>query len=234
MSVNSINHEPKQINNRKKVIKGSIAGTTLGIAAGVAGVYAMARKGNPTQALKKLSFSEKDVLLIGATSVLGGLAGGLITDKNKENVAPKLREATHQFIGNTLFPVSFLAVGNKILEKTNFKLPQINSTSKGAKIANTVLKCLPKIAVTVSSLLGGAKIGNKIVGAVNNKIFKEKENHDVKPEDMLVHTDDMCLAVSMLCKDAPKISNITNVALPATFLIPGIKTGIQEKKANNQ
>ena len=48
---------------------------------------------------------EKDVLLIGAGSVLGGLTGGLLTDKDPKNKVPKLREASQQFFGNTLFPV---------------------------------------------------------------------------------------------------------------------------------
>ena len=43
----------------------------------------MAKKGNPALTLKKLSYDEKDVLLIGAGSVLGGLAGGLIADREK-------------------------------------------------------------------------------------------------------------------------------------------------------
>lgn len=226
--------EPKHIDNRKKVLKGSVIGTTLGIAAGVAGVCAMAKKGNPAFAIKNIAYKEKDVLLIGTTAILGGLAGGLITDKNKKNITPKIREASHQFVGNTLFPITFLAIGNKILDKTNFKLPQIKSNSKAATIANGVLKNLPRIITTGVSLLGGAHIGNKVVSAVNEKIYKQKENHCVKAEDMLVHTDDICLATSMIFKDTPKISSFTNVILPATFIVPGVKTGIKECCSSNQ
>lgn len=230
MQVNHIQPEQKQINNRKKVVNASVAGSAIGIATTVAGIYKMAKKGNPSLSLRKLAYNEKDVLLIGTNAVLGGLAGGLIADKDKENVVPKLRETTHQLIGNTLFPVSFVALGNKILEKTNFKLPQINSNSKIANVANVFLKALPKSAMTLLGLFGGAAIGNKIVNSINNKIFKEEVKHSVAPEDMLVHTDDICFATSMLLKDSPKISSFTNAILPATFLVSGAKTGMQQRE----
>ena len=123
-----------------------------------------------------------------------------------------------------------MAVGNKILEKTNFKLPKFKSNSKPAQIANVVLSALPKIAVTLTSLIGGAHVGNKVVNTVNNKIFKEDVKRNVSAEDMLVHTDDICLATSMLAKNAPKIASISNAILPATFLVSGAKTGMQQKE----
>ena len=64
MSISSITQEPKQINNRKKVVAASLAGSAIGIASSVAGIYAMAKKGNPALVLKNLAYQEKDVLLI--------------------------------------------------------------------------------------------------------------------------------------------------------------------------
>ena len=94
MKTSPIINEQKQVNNRKKVVAASVAGSALGIATSVAGLYAMAKKGNPALALKNLAYQEKDVLLIGASSILGGLAGGLIADNDKENITiivnPKL------------------------------------------------------------------------------------------------------------------------------------------------
>ncbi|MCD7780482.1 MAG: hypothetical protein LUH05_07415 [Candidatus Gastranaerophilales bacterium] len=215
--------------NRKTVKAASIAGSAIGIAGAVAGVYAMAKKGNPAVSMKNFAYSEKDALMIGAGSVLGGLTGGLIADKNKENTKPKLREASQQFLGNMACPLGLLAASNKLLEKTNFKLPKINSASKPAKIANGVLNVLPKAAVTIGSLVGGMEIGNKIMNKVNDKVFKEEVKHDVKPEDFLVHTDDLCLAASMLLKDAKSVTTVTSKVLPASFIVAGAKTGIQEK-----
>ncbi len=212
---------------RKKVNAASIAGSAIGIAGAVAGVYAMAKKGNPALSLKNLSYEEKDVLLIGAGSVLGGLTGGLLADKDKNNIKPKLREATQQFVGNMVFPIGLLAAGNKILDKTGFQLPQIPANFKYAKAANGILSVLPKIAVTVGALFGGMNIGNKVMNKVNNTIFKEEVKHEVEPEDFLVHADDLCLAANMLLKDAKSVSAITSKVLPATFIVAGSKVGMQ-------
>lgn len=230
MKTSSIISEPKQINKRKRVVAASVAGSALGIASSVAGIYAMAKKGNPTLALKNLAYQEKDVLMIGASSILGGLAGGLLADNDKENIAPKLREASQQFVGNTLFPVSFIALGNKILEKTNFQLPKFKSTSKLANAANVVLGALPRIITTGVALASGTLLGNKVMNTINDKIYNEKEKHTVKPEDMLMHSDDVCVATSLLFKNAPKISTFTNAVLPATFLVAGAKSGMQQKE----
>ena len=230
MKISPVINEPKQINNRKKVVAASIAGSAIGIATSVAGIYAMAKKGNPTLALKNLAYQEKDVLLIGASSILGGLAGGLIADNDKENITPKLREASQQFVGNTLFPVSFIAMGNKLLEKTNFQLPKFKSSSKLATVANIVLGALPRIITTGVALAGGTLVGNKLMNVVNDKIYGEKQKHTIEAEDMLMHSDDVCLATSLLFKNSSKISSVTNAILPATFLVAGAKSGIQQKE----
>ncbi len=131
--------ETKQVSfaaDKKKVKAASFIGSTLGIAGAVASILATAKKGNPAASLKNLTYGEKDILLIGAGSILGGLTGGLLTDKNKENRNPKLREASQQFFGSLLCPVSILAVAEKALEKSGFKLPQIKSASKYANAAN--------------------------------------------------------------------------------------------------
>ena len=233
MKVNSINtvSQPKNSQRKKAVVTAaSIAGSAIGVAGTVAGLYAIAKKGNPATTLLNLKYAEKDALLIGAGSIVGGLAGGLIADHNKENVTPKLREASQQFVGNTLFPIATSAFANKALDKSGFKLPQIKSTSKVAQIANVALAAAPKVVVTLASLIGGMQVGNKFMNAVNNKIYKEDVKHSIAPEDMLVHSDDICLTANMLLKDTKVISSITSKALPLTMIIPGAKAGMQQKE----
>ena len=212
----------------KKVIAGATLGSALGIVGAVAGVYHMAKKGNANLLLKNLAYEEKDVLLIGAGSVLGGLTGGLLTDKEKKNTVPKIREATEQMVGCIAFPVGLLAIGNKFLDKANIKMPQIKSAGKLADFANNALKHLPKVAMTVGCLVAGMQIGHEIMEKVNNKIFKEKENHKVEAKDYLVHTDDLCVAASLIFKDTEKISKVTNKILPLSFILSGIKTGTRQ------
>lgn len=223
--------EKKVNNNKKKVMAASIAGSAIGIGAAVAGVYTLAKKGNPALTFKNLTYEEKDVLMVGAGSVLGGLTGGLIADKDKENIKPKLRESSTQFFGNMVCPISLLALGNKLIDKYNIKLPKLNSANSMANFINPILSVLPKVAMTIGALMGGMKIGNAIMNAVNNKIFNEKVQDKVEAEDYLVHADDLCLAANMLLKDAPSISTVTSKILPATFIIAGSKSGMQQKES---
>ena len=216
--------------DKQKVKRASIAGSLLGILAAVGGVYAIAKHKNPLTTLKNLNYQEGDILLVGAGSVLGGLAGGLISDKNKENKNPKLREASQQFFGNMCCPIGILAVASKLLDKSGFKLPLINSSTKMAQIANNAISYLPKAAVTVASLVCGMELGNKIMNNVNNKIFKEDVKHDVHAEDYLVHTDDLCIAANLILKDTKVISKFTSKILPFTFVVAGSKTGMQTKE----
>lgn len=223
------NRPIEQPNNKNKVKLASIAGSALGIGAAVGGIYMAAKKGNPQLALKNLVYNEKDALIIGTSAIAGGLIGGLTTDK-KENAVPKLREATQQLVGNTLFPLATLAGANKLLNKINIKMPQIKSASKPAKIANAVLTALPKAVTTILALNGGMKLGNKIVNKVNDKICNEEVKHCVKPEDYLVHTDDICLTANMLFNNTKNISKITSKILPISFIVSGAKTGMQQKQ----
>ena len=223
---NTQNIAPKKTD--KKVIAGATIGSALGIMGAVATVYAMAKKGNPELLLKNLAYEEKDVLLIGAGSVLGGLTGGLLTDKDPKNKVPKLREASEQMVGCIALPIGLLAVGNKLLNRANIKMPQLKSASKIADYANNALRHLPKVLTTVACLVTGMHLGHEIMTKVNNKIFKEDVKRNIEPKDYLVHTDDLCVATSMILKDTEKISKVTNKILPASFLISGIKTGIQK------
>lgn len=227
---NSNNTSFDKKKNKRNVTIASVAGSATGIATAVAGIYAVAKKGNPSLSLSKLTYNELDSLVIGTCSVLGGLTGGLLADKDKSNVDLKLREASQQIIGNTVFPLTFLAVANKLLDKSGFKLPQINSNSKFAKVLNPLLLHLPSAVTTIACLTGGMEAGNKVMNKVNNKIFKEEVKHDVRPEDYLVHTDDICLTAGMLLKDSPKLANITSKILPASFIVSGVKTGMQQNE----
>lgn len=200
--------------SRRKNLAGSVIGSAIGIGGAVAGVYALAKKGNPAVSLKNLAYEEKDVFMIGAGSVLGGLAGGILTDDDKNNVKPKLREASQQFFGSLACPLGLLAVGNHLLEKHNVK------------------GILPKVAVVLGSLFTGMEVGNAVMNKVNNKIFKENIKHDVKPSDYLVHADDLCLTASMVLKDVKSISAVTSKILPATLIMAGTKTGT--KKAGEE
>ena len=79
----------EQKQGRKKIIAASAIGSAAGIAAALAGVYTLAKKGNPSVSLKNFTYNEKDILMIGAGSIAGGLTAGLLADKNQNNKIPK-------------------------------------------------------------------------------------------------------------------------------------------------
>lgn len=207
--VSSVHQDNKSDRNRVKAA--SIIGSAIGIAAVAAAVYGIAKKGNPALKFKNISYEEKDALLIGVGSVAGGLAGGLISDKNKDNIKPKLREASQQIVGCMVFPFTFLYAGNRLLKSKN------------------ITGMIPKALTTVAALVSGMEIGNKVVNIFNDKIYKEKVKHDVHAEDYFVHTDDICITANMLLKDVPSLSSITSKLLPASFIISGSKTGMASK-----
>ena len=213
--------------NQKRVKTASYIGSAIGITTAVGGIYKSAQKGNPNLKFKNLTYAENDILKIGAGSILGGLTGGLLTDKNKENQKPKIKEAIQQFFGSLLCPLGVLAGAEKLLEKSKFKLPHIKTSSK---LLNNTVTALPKITVTVGSLIAGMNIGNKLVNKINNKIFKENETHKVHASDYIVHTDDLCVGVNLILKDVKSISMITSKILPFAFILSGAKTGSQEKQ----
>ena len=223
---NTQNTAPKKTD--KKVIAGATIGSALGIMGAVATVYAMAKKGNPELLLKNLAYEEKDVLLIGAGSVLGGLTGGLLTDKNPKNKVPKIREASEQMVGCIALPIGLLAIGNKLLNKANIKMPQFKSASKIADYANNAIRHLPKVLTTAICIITGMHLGHEIMTKVNNKLFKEEVKKDIEAKDYLVHLDDLCVATSLIFKDTEKISRVTNKILPISFILSGIKTGTQK------
>jgi len=209
--------------NIKKIKTASAAGAAIGIAAAVSGVYAAAKKSFPLRAFKNFSYNEKDILLIGAGSILGGLSGGLWADKEQSRA--KFKEASMQFFGCLLCPLAFLAAGEKLLEKSKFELPKLKGASNAVKYLNKVSGALPKIAVTAGSLILGMHTGSKIMNKLHGRIFKDNKTREVHASDYLVHTDDICTAACLLLKDSKTLSSLTSKVLPVSFLPAGINAG---------
>lgn len=213
----SVSSTPKS-KHKQKIMVASTLGCTLGIAAAVASCYILKKQSTPQILFKNLTYNEKDILMIGAGSILGGLSGGLLIDNNKKNITPKLREASLQFFGNLATPLSLLFVSNKAMDYYYFKTKPFGNPKSP----------IPKILASIISLVAGMNIGNKIMNKVNNKIFNQTQNRKVTKMDYLVHTDDILIAANLLLKDSKSISNITSKLLPASFILAGVKTGMQQ------
>lgn len=240
---------PVNYDRKRNVVKAAaLLGSAAGIGSIVLAMLLKAKKGGNPVNIVDLKYSEMDALKLGAASVLGGLTGGLLSD-SKQNRKPKVRESIQQFGGNILFPVGLLAINNKILEKINIKMPQIKDSAKIVEKlksflksddkalnvlakTNSAIKHIPRVAVTVASLIGGMELGNFVIKKINNKIFKEKVNHHIEVSDYTAHLDDLCLTASFI-SESPAIQRFTSKLLPLTFLVAGYKSGAHRKEQDH-
>lgn len=213
--------------------KWAILGTST--AGMVAGLGLCARRQNLNifkwEDFKKLKIESLEILALAVGSLIGGLSGGVAVDKT--NKKDKLKETLQQFVGNILFPIGFVAGGNwaydKIVKKTGFKMPQFNN-----KILNAVSKSIPPVAVVLGSLTAGIFVGNEVANTMNNKIFVEDEDRDIKITDLAAHVDDTLLGASLVAQNLSPANSVSSgtatmsVAsrlIPPALVIPGYMAG---------
>ena len=151
--------------------------------------------------LAKVQYHDEQVIPIGVGSVLGGLAGGYMIDKDPKARKEKRREALMQ-VGNVSIPiltVDFLS----------------DKLGKYGKVAKT--------CGAVAGIFAGVYLANVIMNRVNNFIFRQKEGRDMKITDFSAHLDDAVVAASYV-STSPIVHAIARV-IPAALMIPGNEVG---------
>lgn len=218
----------KTKSEKKNTLKVGVV-SAIGSILGLAIPFLLIRKKQglniPKGALKELNFKDKvgkiwkslninynlpEILSISTGSLLGGLAGGIITDKNKNHRKEKVEEALHTF-NNILIPTTLTDILLKATKKMNVKSP------------------IDKI---ISPIIG-IGVGMALANMVTNKITKKFIDPDM-PErkqqfkDYFVHIDDI-LGVLVLTKIpfADKIQ--AGKLLTAVYAYCGFKAGIGHK-----
>ncbi len=154
--------------------------------------------------LAKTPFLAKEVCSMGAGTCLGGLAGGFIIDKDKENRKAKMREAVMQ-IGNITIPISTVALFHQVSSKSG------------------------KLAQTVSSLAGiftGVYLANFLMNKLSNVLFKSKNERGVKLIDFSAHIDDLLAGASYISSSS-WVHNIARI-VPAILVLPGMEVGTRK------
>ncbi len=212
--------------------KALVAGTTaLGVAASLALLAKHAKYSlNPKKMFKnfkksylyKAPYDEPEIITMGIGSCLGGLAGGYMIDKNKENRKAKWKEALMQ-VANVSVPIIFVArfakagkyLGKRFLEK-----------QKGAETYRTKI---PKAIAALTGLFTGVYVSNIFANWVNEKIFNQGKGRPVQLSDFSAHLDDFCLAARQVDDKNPLIHKIT-MLIPAALMVAGNEVG--NKKAN--
>ncbi len=212
-----------------KVKRAALAGSAL-----TTFVYLFAlAKGQKKAAFKvkdmfNLDFGTLEAIGLATSSVVGGLAGGLLTDK-KENKKPKLKEAVHQFLGNIVTPITIVGVATSQIKKRNFD-----------KLTKWTLSALSGVVGVVV----GVTAGNWMASKVNKVIFKENDDRKVGIKDFGIHVDDILTVIALATSKKKDVSELADMAelpktpiqkfiskaLPAIFLICGYEAGT--KKAN--
>ena len=182
---------------------------------------------------KAIEFEEPQVISVATGSVIGGFIGGSIVD-DKSNLKAKKREVLSQLLGNVLVPVLCVGRGSVLFEKYSERLqaamPQINKNNKFTKVINKCLKNVPNAVATLGFLGIGIFLGNKVSNFINEKLYRQKVERDIKASDFAPHVDDLCMATSMMNKESEFGSKLARV-IPIALLIPGYQTGTaQEKK----
>lgn len=191
-----------------------MATTALGVAASLVVLAKCAGHTiNPVKAVKnlknikksylaKVKYHEKEVITMGAGSVLGGLAGGYIVDKNPANRKAKRREALMQF-GNVSIPIITVEAFAKIGEKFG-------------KVA--------KSAAAVGGIFAGVYLANFLMNHMSNFIFNSNNgSRGVKGTDFSAHLDDMVVAASYVSEAKP-IYYISRI-IPLALLFAGNEVG---------
>lgn len=151
--------------------------------------------------LAKVKYHDEQVIPIGVGSILGGLAGGYMIDKDPQARKEKRREALMQ-VGNVSIPI--LTV--------DFLSEKLGKYGKVAKTCGAV-----------AGIFAGVYLANVIMNRVNNFIFRQKEGRDMKLTDFSAHVDDAVVAASYV-SSSPIVNGIARI-IPLALMIPGNEVG---------
>lgn len=207
-------HKSIKTSEYKPSEKAVILGTT---ALGVMGSLAVLAKSakyslNPSKMFKniknsylaKTDFGAKEVIAMGAGSCIGGLSGGFIVDKDKNNRKSKLRETVMQ-IGNVSIPILTVHLTVEKLFK---------NASKGVRAF-----------AGLGGVFVGVTIANFVMNKINNLIFNENngEKRKMKVTDFSAHVDDFVVAASYISKS--DFVHTLGRIIPVALFIPGLEVG---------
>ncbi len=191
--------------------------------------------------LYQAKFEEKEIISMAAGSIVGGLAGGIIIDErsnnNKAEIKSKVGEAIIQF-GNACVPILTVGLGARTGDKIETQI--LKNTSNHNEQALRWAAKLPKIALILGGLAIGMIIGNKAANYLKKIALDCDENRKIKPADMFMHWDDLCIAASFI-SDGPIVQGFARL-VPLAMLMAGYQVGCkgldhkyikQDKNINN-
>lgn len=180
-----------------------------------------------------LDFKAKEILTMGAGSVLGGLIGGTLFNKDT-SFKDKCNEAVNQMLGDIAIPLGFVAGPTALyknfeeLAKRETKHVTLQKVSKFIQ-GNKFLSILCPTVISAVSLGTGIIAGNKTSNYINEKVHGIKVDRKIRITDFAPHIDDVCLVVSLMAEKGP-IPDIISRLVPIALTIAGIETGTAKTK----
>lgn len=169
-------------------------------------------------------YKTKEIVTIGAGSILGGLIGGTIFGDKKDSNA-RVREGIVQ-MANITFPIAIVQAlswtGTKISEKT---MPNWCITENVFKQAVTKL---PPAIGAMCGLLTGMYIGNRFSNRLNEKLFNKQDNRPMKWKDFSAHVDDIGVAATFVAPNNFITKTISRL-IPIALFVPGYETGTKKE-----
>ena len=166
----------------------------------------------------KIEFDDGPVLTIGAGSCLGGLIGGYLIDKDKENRKAKKRETLLQMT-NISLPIIFTVQMSRLGHKLGNKYWDKNRPPK----LETFRTKLPQGIFALTGLFGGVFAANVIANKINEKIFHQGKGRPVQASDFSAHLDDFCVTARQISNS--KLTDYIQKLVPVALMIAGNEIG---------
>lgn len=221
----------REIKPERKTSMPVAVGSLIGTLAPMAIMAAMQGKFKDTKGLKKVlapfmvDYGWKQIYALGASAILGGLAGGIINDKGKDTWA-KIKEGNYQFITNIATPVAMCIFFDKQVEKLGEKFPKMTWLTS-EKLRHKI----PRSTITnIMGVVGGVTIGSFISNQINKRIHKD----DIPPrkihaKDFAIQVDDMAagFTATKALESIPVLCHVDKV-LPLVYFLSGMETGNEQ------
>lgn len=163
--------------------------------------------------LYQVKYEEPEILAMGAGSIAGGLIGGVLIDDRSTNTSAEIKSKVGEAIiqmGNITVPI--LTVGQTARWGDALEKRIEARINPGAgKFIRGVAK-LPKLLTMATGLGFGMYAGNVLANYLKKKLLDSPVERKIKPADMFMHWDDLCLAASFYAGE------------PETIVVDGAKT----------
>lgn len=166
----------------------------------------------------KIDFDDGPVISIGAGSCLGGLVGGYLIDKDKENRKAKKRETLLQMTNITL-PIVFTTR----MAKWGQKLGNTYWDKNRPKDLHTFRTKLPQGVFAMIGLFSGVFTANIVANKINELVFHQGKGRPVQVSDFSAHLDDFCVAARQISKS--KITDYIQKLVPIALMVAGNEVG---------